>query len=148
MKASKISLIAAVITGVMLAYSPALRAQDAKEGKDASKKEGRPGGERWAAGSKERVERMAEELKLNDEQKKKVETLFKEQGEKMRGMRDATQEERQAKGKAMREEMTKKLKEILTTEQFEKWQKMRPQGRPGGPGGQKRGPQQGGDDKK
>jgi len=142
MKASKISLIAALIAGVMLAYTPALRAQDSKEGK----KEGR-GKDRWAAASKERVDRMAQELSLNDEQKKKVEALFKEQGDKMRGMRDLTQEERQAKGKTMREEMTKKMKEILTPEQFAKWEKSRSQGRPGGPGG-KRGGKKAGDDQK
>ena len=51
-------------------------------------------------------------------------------------MRDATPEERQEKGKALREEMTKKMKEILNAEQFEKWQKMPQQRGPGGPGGQ------------
>ena len=112
MKASKISLMAALIAGVLLAYSPALRAEDAKEGKDAKKHEGRPG--RDGAGMKERLDKLAEDLKF----------------------------------KASREEMTKKMKGILTTEQFEKWEKNRPQGGPGGFGGQGHAPRKVGDDKK
>jgi Spy/CpxP family protein refolding chaperone len=139
MKASRISLMAALIAGIMLAYSPALRAQDAAEGKDAKKHEGRPG--RNGAAMKEHFDKMAEDLKLTDEQKTKVKAAMKEQGEKMRGMRDLPQDERHEKFKASREEMTKKMKGILTVEQFEKWEKMRPQRPPGGP-------RKGGDDKK
>ncbi len=128
MKASKISLVAALVAGVMLAYSPALRAQDANAGQDAKKHAGRPGG----AGMKEHLNKMAEDLKLTTDQKTKVEAAMKEQGEKMRGLRDLPQDQRREKGKALREEMTKKMKEILKPEQFEKWEKMRPQGRPGG----------------
>jgi protein CpxP len=140
MKASRISLMAALIAGIMLAYSPALRAEDAKEGKDAKKHEGRPGGP-GGPGMKEHFDKMAEDLKLTDEQKTKVQAAMKEQGEKMRGLRDLSQDERREKMKASREEMTKKMKGILTAEQFEKWEKNRPQGRPGGP-------RKGGDDKK
>ena len=146
MKASKISLMAALIAGVLLAYSPALRAEDAKEGKDAKKHEGRPG--RDGAGMKERLDKMAEDLKLTADQKTKVEAAMKEQGEKMRGLRDLSQDERREKFKASREEMTKKMKGILTTEQFEKWEKNRPQGGPGGFGGQGHAPRKVGDDKK
>ena len=146
MKASKTSLIAALIAGVMLAYSPALRADDAKEGAGAKKHEGRPGP--GGAGMKEHFDKMAEDLKLTDEQKTKVQAAMKEQGEKMRGLRDLSPDERREKMKASHEEMTKKMKGILTAEQFEKWEKMRPQGRPGGPGHEGRGPRKGGDDKK
>lgn len=129
MKIHKISLIAVLAAATVLAYSPALRAQ---EKKDAPKREGRGGGDFV----KQRMERLTEELKLTDEQKPKVEALLKAQAEKMRGLRDATPEERQEKMKANREEMSKKMKEILTAEQFEKYQKMPPPGR--GPGGEKK----------
>ena len=143
MKATKISLMAALIAGVLVAYSPAVQAQDAKESKPAPKREGQPGGAGGQRGeaAKERLNKLAEELKLTDEQKTKVEAAMKEQGEKMRGLRDAPAEERQAKMKAGREEMSKKMKGILTPEQFAKWEKMPQgrgpggQGRPGGPGG-------------
>lgn len=135
MKLSRLSLIALLAAAVALAYSPTARAQDAK--KDAPKGEGRPGGGR--ANVEERVNRMAEELKLTDDQKKKVEALFKEQGEKMRALRDATPEERREKGRGMREEMNKKMKEILTAEQYTKFEQMPRPGRPGGPEGEKKG---------
>jgi len=148
MKATKISLIAALIAGVLVAYTPAVRAQDAKDGKAAPKREGQPGGPGGQRGeaAKERLNKLAEELKLTDAQKTKVEAAMKEQGEKMRGSRDpnATPEERKEKMKASREEMSKKMKGILTPEQFAKWEKMPQgrgqggQGRPGGPGGDKK----------
>lgn len=143
MKAKKISLIAALIAGVLVAYTPTGMAQDA----NAPKPEGRPGGPGGQRGemAKERLNKLTEELKLTDEQKPKVEALMKEQQEKMRGAREAnanaTPEERREKAKAAREEMTKKMKVILTPEQFAKWEKLAPtrgpggQGRPGGPGG-------------
>jgi Spy/CpxP family protein refolding chaperone len=138
MKATRISLIAALIAGVLVAYTPAVSAQDTKESKPAPKREGPPGGPggQRAEAAKERLNKMAEELKLTDDQKTKVEAVMKAQQEKMRGSRDtnATPEERREKMKTVREEMTKKMKEILTPEQFAKWEKM-PQGRgPGGPG--------------
>jgi len=142
MKASKISLVAALVTGVLLAYSPALRAQDTNKAGQAPKKHaGPPGG----AGMKEHLDKMAEDLKLTADQKTKVEAVMKEQGEKMRGMRDLPQEERREKGKALREEMSKKMKGILTPEQFAQWEKNRPQRRPGGQG---HGPGNSPDDKK
>ncbi len=145
MKARKIGLIMALIAGVMLAYSPALRAQDtnAKDGKDTKTRQGRDG-----RGGQEYINKMKQDLKLTDEQATKVETLMKEQREKMRGMRDLSEEQRREKFKTMREEMDKKMKEILTADQYTQWEKERQQRGPGGPGGQKRGPRKGGDDKK
>lgn len=135
MKISKVSFIAALVAAAVLVCGPALRAQD-----KAGKREGRPpAGEREQM-MKARLDKMAEELKLNSEQKTKVEALMKEQGEKMRGLRDATPEERREKGRTLRQEMDKKMKEILTSEQYEKWQKTRQEGRgPGGFGGKEKG---------
>jgi protein CpxP len=133
MKATKVSLIAALIAGVLVAYSPAASAQAANDTNAPPRGAGRPGGPQAL---KERVNKMAEELKLTDDQKTKVEVALKEQGEKMRASRDpnATPEERRARMKTNREELSKKMKGILTAEQFAKWEKM-PQGRgPGGPG--------------
>jgi len=148
MKATRISLIAALIAGVLVAYTPTVTAQDAKESKPAPKREAPPGGQggQRAEAAKERLNKLAEDLKLTDDQKTKVEAAMKEQQEKMRGLRDpnATREDRQEKMKTAREEMTRKMKEILTAEQFAKWEKMAPargpggQGRPGAPNGDKK----------
>lgn len=151
MKATRISLIAVLITGVLAAYTPAGFAQDAKEAKPAPQRPqradgpGGPGAPRGEA-AKERLNKIAEELKLTDDQKTKFEAAMKAQQEKMRGSRDAnsTPEERREKMKTVREEMTKTMKDILTPEQFAKWQEMPQgrgpggQGRPGGPGGAKK----------
>ena len=144
MKATRISLVAALVAGVLVAYTPAGLTQDAPASKDATKDApkapgapGAPGGQRSEA-AKERLNKLSEELKLTDEQKPKVEALLREQQEKMRGSRGSTTtpEERREKMKAVREEMTKKMQSILTPEQFSKWEKMPQMGpRPGGPGG-------------
>ena len=131
MKIHKISLIAVLAAATVLAYSPALLAQ---EKKDAPKGEGRGGGQ-GGDFAKQRLDRLNEELKLTDEQKPKVEALLKAQAEKLRGL---TPEERREKMQASREEMGKKMKEILTAEQYEKYQKLPPPGRGQGGGKKKR----------
>ena len=110
------SLMAAMIAGLLVACAPTGQAQDAKP---APKSEGKPAGPGGPGGpggrgeaAKERVNRMAEELKLTDEQKTKVEAVFKEQQEKMRTARDpnSTPEDRRQKMQTMREEMSKKMR--------------------------------------
>jgi len=134
MKIHKLSLIAAVAAAV-LAFSPALPAQE----KD-TKKERPPGASGQRGDMKERFTKMADELKLTDAQKPKVEVALKDQAEKMRALRDAAPEDRREKAQALRADMDKKMKEILAADQYEKWQKMRPQGREGrgGPQGEKK----------
>jgi periplasmic protein CpxP/Spy len=141
MKINKTSLIT-ILTGALLVTGTTLRAQDApdKDAKPADKPHKQMGpGE--GGGQQDRMAKMAEELKLTDDQKAKVKTATQEQMEKMRAIRSddsLTQEQKREKGKALRDEMTAKMKEILTPEQFTQWEKMRPQPgqRPGGPGGQ------------
>ncbi len=147
MKPSKISLVAALMAGVMLAYTPTLRAEDTKENKDTKTRQGRPGG-RGGEGRQEYFNKMVEDLKLTAEQKTKVQEVFKNRGEKGRAIREdssLSDEQKREKYKALMDESDKKMKDILTAEQFEKWQKNRPQ-RP--PGGKSRGSRPGGDDKK
>ena len=133
MKMKKVSLMAALAAGALIAFSPLVRAQD-----KPARPEGRPPAGQRGEMAKERVAKMAEELKLTDEQKTKVTALLKAQAETRRGLRDATPEERKEKMKAGQAEMEKKMKEILTPEQYTKWEKLRKEagpGRRGGPGG-------------
>ena len=76
--------------------------------------------------------------------KPKVKAVLDEQRTKMGELRNETdQEVRRTKGQALRTETTAKMKEILTAEQFTKWEKMAqgmrgnrpPGGAPGGAGG-------------
>ena len=112
----------------------------------------------------EMTERMAENLKLTDEQKPKVLALNKEyesvlgaprgfgrgrgprpdgetgaskKNDEQRPQRPEMTEEQRAQMKQMmekRQEYAKKLKEILTDEQYQKWEEQQRRGR-GGPGG-------------
>ena len=127
MKMNIVGLIAIVAAGGLLANSPALRAGDDKE----VKPEVKPGvrQEQRREVMKEHRDKMFEELKLTDQQKEQIKEANKAQGEKMRGLPDLPPKERQEKVKALHEEMDKKMKGILTAEQYEKWHKTREQER-------------------
>jgi periplasmic protein CpxP/Spy len=111
----RLSLIAALALGGLLAFSTIAMAQDT--GKDAKK------GKRGFS-AEQRLERMSTELKLTDEQKPKVKTVLEESSKKMQGLRDVPQDERRTKMQEIRDEENKKLKEILTPDQQEKYKKM------------------------
>jgi Spy/CpxP family protein refolding chaperone len=136
MKMHKVSLLLAV-AGALIAFTPALQAQESKPDRP-------PGGQRAGQRGeqvKERLDRISEELKLTADQKTKVEAALKEQAETARGLREATPEERREKMQAARKAFNGKMKEILTADQYAKWEKAREQrgpageGRRGGPGG-------------
>ena len=125
MKMHKASLLVALVAGALIAFTPTLRAEDKPNRPE------RP--ERPAGGQRgDMLEKMAEELSLSDEQKTKLQEVFKAQRE---AMKDLSPEERREKGKQTREAMDAKIKEILTAEQYAKWEKIRQERRPGGPGG-------------
>lgn len=135
MKMHKVSLLAAIAAGALIALSPSLQAQESKPDRPAN---GPRAGQRGEQ-AKERLAKISEELKLTAEQKTKVEAAMKEQAEAARGLRDATPEERREKMQAARKAFDGKMKEILTADQYAKWEKTREQrggeGRRGGPGG-------------
>ena len=124
MKIHKLSLMAAFMA-VVLAGSTALNAQEKKD----TKRERPPGAGQREDMIKQRLNRMAEELKLTETQKTKVEATLKEQAGKMRELRDAAPEQRREKAQALRADVDKRMKDILTADQYEKWQKLRAQGR-------------------
>ena len=59
-----------------------------------------------------KLEHLNKELQLNDEQKTKLEAIFKEQHEKFQ---------------AIHEESHQRIKEVLTPEQITKWEEMQKQ---------------------
>ena len=136
MKMQKFSFLAAVAAGALIAFTPTLQAQENKPDRPA-------GGPRAAQRGdvKERLAKIAEDLQLTSDQKTKVEAAMKEQADTMRGLRDATPEERREKMQAARKAFDGKMKETLTADQYAKWEKTREQRRPagegrrGGPGG-------------
>jgi Spy/CpxP family protein refolding chaperone len=106
----KKQVIAALVLGALVAFSPATQAQEKKRGPDAA----------------EQFKQLTELLALTAEQKPKIEALVKEQGEKMRAIfadSNTPQEDRRKKMTEMRTEFTGKIKAVLTKEQGEKYDK-------------------------
>ena len=137
MKMHRISLLAALVAGALIALTSNSQAQEKKPDRPPGGPQAGQRGEQ----AKERLAKISEELKLTADQKTKVEAAMKEQAETMRGLRDATPEERREKMQTARKAFDGKMKEILTADQYAKWEKTRQQrgpggeGRRGGPGG-------------
>ncbi len=129
MKINRLSLVAALALGGLLACTTIVCAQDTP----TKGKKGRPTVE-------QRVERLNKELNLTDEQKTKVTALFEDEGKKMRDMRGDTNldpQQRREKMQELRKETDTKMKAILKPDQYEKYQKLQEQmrQRKGGPNG-------------
>ncbi len=117
MRTNKFRLIATMALGALLACGTAVMAQDNKESK---------GGKRGGMSAEERLQAMTDTLKLTDEQKPKVKAALEDTQTKMQDARSAPQDERREKFQAIRTDEAKKMKEILTPEQYTKYEEMRP----------------------
>jgi periplasmic protein CpxP/Spy len=117
----KLSLIAAMVLGGLVACSTVAMAQD---NQDAPKKGGK---NRMSV--EQRMEKLSTDLNLTDAQKPKVKAVLEETQKKMQ---DVPREERRDKMPAIWEEQNKKLKDILTPEQMEKYTKMQADMKKGG----------------
>ena len=136
MKLNK-TLMIALAAGSLFASSP-LQAQDAPKDKPADNKPTAPApGMRRAPGLS--LENLAKQLDLTDDQKVKIKPILEDLQKQIAELRKDTSvapEDRPAKMKTIREGISAKLKEILTAEQFAKWEKLGPgMRRPGGAGG-------------
>jgi protein CpxP len=136
MKITKSLIIAALVAGNLVAWDVA-RAQDTKT--NTPPPMGQPGGPGGRGMRPPTIEQISEQLALTEDQKPKVKVALDDQQKKMKDLRADTslsQEDRRTKMKTIRDDSTAKMKEILTPEQFTKYQKMMPAGRnrPGGAG--------------
>jgi hypothetical protein len=105
----------ALVAGLLCLQTPA----SAAEQPDAAQR---------SAAVRERMQQVARELNLTDEQKEKLKPIFQAQMEKARELREnqhQSRREKLKKFKAMQKEMEAKLKPVLSDEQFQKWQKQR-----------------------
>ena len=141
MKATKMTLMAALAVGSLLMLSPALRADDATNTPPAAPPAGGPPGP-GMRGRGPNLEMIAQRLNLTDDQKPKVKEILDGRQKQMRDLfqnnQDMSREDRMAKMKSIREDTDAKMKAVLTADQFEQWQKMEsrmrgPRNRP--PGG-------------
>jgi Spy/CpxP family protein refolding chaperone len=141
MKLNKTLALTALMAGGLFAAST-LQAQDATNTPPAGEHHGGPGGPGGMRG-RPNADMIAKELGLTDDQKAQVKAAIEDTQSKMKALRDDTSlspEDKKAKFKEIRDANMAKMKEILTPEQFTKWQSHMPKGHgPGGPGGDKGG---------
>ena len=132
MKFTKPLIIAALAASGLFAGSLALPAQDATNAPPAGAP---PGGGRGMRGGPN-VDRIATELNLTDDQKAKVKPILDAERQKMSDLRADTslsREDRMAKMRTIREDTAKQMKDVLTPEQFDKYQQMFQRGRRNAP---------------
>jgi Spy/CpxP family protein refolding chaperone len=129
MKLTKTSIAVIAVTG-LLALTSAVRAQTNASTNAAPPPKGGRGPSVEA-----QLDRIDKAVTLTDAQKPKVKAVLEDQSKQMQGLRDLAPEDRRAKAQALREEMNKKIKEILTPEQYAKYEAMPPMGRGGKKGG-------------
>lgn len=135
MKTYKLSLIAALALGGLMACTSLAMAQDNKDSKGGGQGRGR------GMSVDARMERLTTALDLTDAQKPKVKAVLEDSQKKFRELRDdssLSQEQRREKMASIREEETKALKPILTPEQMEKYKNLPQPGRRGQGGGEKK----------
>lgn len=93
----------------------------------------------WArnmGGPRDRFEQMSQQLNLNADQKTKVQQIFADTREQLTALR----KESEPRVDQIRSQADERLKQVLTPEQWQQFQKMRDEGRRrrggrGGPGG-------------
>ena len=135
MKLNKTLMMVALAAGSLFASST-LQAQDAPKDKPADNKPAAPTPGARRPGLS--LDGLAKQLDLTEDQKVKIKPIIEDLQKKISELRKDTSvapEDRPAKMKEIRESVSAKLKEILTPEQFAKWEKNGPGMRhPGGPG--------------
>ena len=125
---SKLSLIAAMALGGLVVCSTLVIAQDASSAPD------KKGGKRGMSPD-QLMEKYTEQLSLTDEQKPKVKAVLEDSGKKRREIfRDSAldQTQKREKFQGTMEAQNKKMKEILTADQYKKYQEMNEKMKKGG----------------
>ena len=128
MKLNKTTLIAALALGSLLTMGTAVNAQTATNAPATAAPAGTPPARRMGSP----IELYTRLLSLTDDQKPKVQAILDDQRKQLSDLRKDTSlstQDRHAKLIALHDGVTAKMKEILTAEQFAKYQKMPQAGR-------------------
>lgn len=115
----KFGFMAALLAGAMLLAGNLPAQAQATGGARKELRKGAP------ATVEQQLDRMAKQLDLTTAQKPKVKALLEKMSKDRQELSSLTGRERREKMTALQEEQTKKLKEILTPEQFAKLEKQR-----------------------
>jgi Spy/CpxP family protein refolding chaperone len=134
MKFTKPLIIAALAVGNLLAWTLVLQGQDATNTPPHAPPAGGPppGSALGGPGMRGRpnFDLMAQQLNLTDDQRPKFVSIMETRMQKMRdlprepGFASMSPEERGAKMRSIQNEMETKMRDLLTPEQFQKWQRM------------------------
>jgi Spy/CpxP family protein refolding chaperone len=122
-------MAAAVLGGVLACTHPAT-AQDTNAPA--------PGAHKKGAVIEQRMHHLDELLSLTDDQKPKVRAALEAFATARREARDLSDDDRREKMRTSMADMNKKMKEILTPDQYDKWLADAEKGKKGGAGGQKK----------
>lgn len=128
MKANRTLITTLAIGGLLITLSPMLQAEDPATPANtppAAHGQGAKGGRAMGPN----IDKMAEDLKLTDDQKTKVKTVLDDQRTKMQDMmkdKDLSREDRRTKMQDIRKDTNAKMKDILTADQYAQWEKMGP----------------------
>jgi protein CpxP len=124
MKNSMFTLALIIALGMSVAARTTFAADsDTKKEKPEAAAPRRPGGNPEA-----RLDRMAKDLNLTDDQKAKLKTIFEDETAKMKSLREDTsvsREDRRTKVQDIRKDTDAKVKAVLNADQFAKWEKQR-----------------------
>jgi Spy/CpxP family protein refolding chaperone len=129
MKLNKLSMIVALVVGSLLACTTLATAQETNTPPPKGK------GNRMSV--EQQLDMMKQHLNLTDEQVPKVKAALEDRNKQMAEIRQLPQDERREKMVALRDEQAKKMKAILTPDQYTKYEAMLQQGKKGGGGGKK-----------
>jgi Spy/CpxP family protein refolding chaperone len=127
MKLNKLSMIVALVVGSLLACTTLATAQETNTPP--------PKGKRNMMTVDQQLDMMKQRLNLTDEQVPKVKAALEDRNKQMAEIRQLPQDERREKMMALRDEQSKKMKGILTPDQYTKYESMLQQGKKGGGGG-------------
>ena len=127
MKLNKLSMIVALVVGSLLACTTLATAQ----GTNTPAPKGKGG----RMSVEQRVDMMKEHLNLTDEQVPKVKAVLEDSVKQMGDVRSLPQDERREKMQGIMADQDKKMKGILTDEQYTKYKAMPRMGKKGGGGG-------------
>jgi Spy/CpxP family protein refolding chaperone len=129
----------ALALGALLVLTPMGRCEDNND-KASTDQTPAAAGKNVAKSRQSQFQHMAEQLKLTDEQKTKLQPILKEETTKLRELRqdtNLTAEQRRDKAREIRAQYVAKAKPILSTEQFEQFKKTQQQTGGRGPRGAK-----------
>ena len=130
MKLNKLSMIVALAVGSLLACTTLATAQDTNT--PPAK------GKRGMMSVDQQLDMMKQRLSLTDEQVPKVKAALEDRNKQMAEIRQLPQEDRRDKMMALMDEQKKKMKEILTPDQYTKYESMVQRKKGGGGGGEKK----------